>query len=116
VLTRLGNGTIRPAGPAAADAGRYEFLLFVSGASKLSVRAIADTRRLCDLHLAGRYHLSVVDIHEARTVLRPGLLVSPTLIKTQPQPERKHVGDLSNAAKVLEVLGIRATDSPTERG
>jgi circadian clock protein KaiB len=100
-------------GPKAQDdATCYELMLFVSGASKLSARAIADAKRLCDSHLAGRYHLDVVDINEESAVLCPGLLVSPTLIKIRPLPERKHVGDLSDAADVLEMLGIPAAGAP----
>ena len=56
----------------------YELALFVSGASDLSARAIANAARICEAHLSGRYHLSVVDVHEdpaallgSRVVARP---------------------------------------------
>jgi hypothetical protein len=41
-----------------------ELTLFVSGASDLSARAIADARELFDHHLGRRYHLAVVDVHQ----------------------------------------------------
>ena len=67
----------------------YELTLFVSGASDLAARAIANARRLCDLHCAGRYHLSVVDIHEdPSSLLTNNLLATPTLVKSRPTPVR----------------------------
>jgi circadian clock protein KaiB len=88
------------------DEGRYALTLYVSGASELSVRAIAIAKRLCDDHLDDRYELSVVDVHEEDAVLDSEVLASPTLIKHRPLPQRKHVGDLSDTKKVLEALGI----------
>lgn len=74
----------------------YELTLFVSGASDLSARAIADARQLCDTHLAGRYHLAVVDVQEDCTGLVDSeVLATPTLVKNWPLPVRKLVGNLS---------------------
>ena len=65
---------------AALDESDYELTLFVSGASDLAARAIANARRLCDVHLHGRCHLSVVDVHEnPAAVLSSRLLATPTL-------------------------------------
>ena len=51
---------------AAPDETFYDLTLFVSGASDLAARAINNTRSLCDLHMGGRYHLAVVDVHDDR--------------------------------------------------
>ncbi|MGK2947218.1 MAG: circadian clock KaiB family protein, partial [Acidimicrobiales bacterium] len=60
----------------------FELTLIVSGASELSARAIANTTDLCETHMAGRYHLSVVDLHEApASVLSGQVLAAPTLVK-----------------------------------
>src|ERR1700730_9379084 len=92
---------------AGADGSSYELTLFVSGASELSGRAIADTRQLCDAHLAGRYHLSIVDVHDdPAAALSSGVLVAPTLVKNRPLPVRKVVGDLSHPGRVLVALGL----------
>jgi circadian clock protein KaiB len=84
--------------------------LYVSGASELSARAIADTTALCDVHLGGRYHLAIVDVHENPA---PGLssqvIATPTLIRNLPLPERRLVGDLSDTNKVLHALGLPAS-------
>ncbi len=89
----------------------YELTLFVSGASDLSVRAITNARRLCDEHLEGRHHLSVVDVHEdPQALMTSGILAAPTLVRSRPLPVRMLVGDLSHTDKVLLALQI-----PTDR-
>jgi circadian clock protein KaiB len=85
----------------------YELTLFVSGASELSARAITDVRRLCDDHLAGRFALAVVDVHEQPAAARNSRVVAvPTLVKHGPPPERRLAGDLSQTAGVLLALEI----------
>lgn len=92
---------------AARDEERRELTLFVSGASDLSARAIADARALCDVHLDGRYRLSVVDVHEdPAAVLSHGVLAAPTLVRSRPLPLRRFIGDLSHVRDVLLKLEI----------
>ncbi|MCW3014307.1 MAG: circadian clock protein KaiB [Solirubrobacterales bacterium] len=97
---------------------RYELTLFVSGASDLSARAIANARQLCESHLHGRYHLAVVDVHEdPAAVLSSQVLAAPTLIKHRPLPVRRLVGDLSHTDKVLLALDLPvATPAPRAVG
>ena len=93
--------------PAGAEEACYELTLFVSGASDLSARAIANARQLCEIHLDGRYHLSVVDVHDdPAAVLSSQVVAAPTLIKNRPLPVRKLVGDLSDTDKVLLALDL----------
>ena len=93
----------------------YELTLFVSGASALAGRAIANARRLCDLHCNGNYHLSVVDIHEdPGSLLTYNLLATPTLVKTTPGPPRRVVGDLSQRDRVVEALDLPAVPEVRE--
>jgi circadian clock protein KaiB len=103
------------AGP---DETHYELTLFVSGASDLSARAIANARRLCDAQLHGRCHLSVVDVHDnVAAALINGVVATPTLVKSRPLPARKLVGDLSQTDKVLLALELPvARDVPTPPG
>jgi circadian clock protein KaiB len=85
----------------------YELTLFVGGASDLSARAVADARQLCDVHLDGRYRLTVVDVHEsAADVLDGRVLVAPTLVKDLPLPVRRVIGDLSRTEQVLQALEL----------
>jgi c-di-GMP-related signal transduction protein len=44
------------------------------------VRAIANARHLCDVHLAGRGDLSVIDVHvDLDAFLASGIIATPTL-------------------------------------
>lgn len=99
---------------AARGEERIELTLIVSGASDLSARAIANATLLCEENMKGRYHLAVVDLHEAPASITSGqVLAAPTLVKTQPLPIRKFVGDLSRTERVLAALGLPAVDVPT---
>ncbi|MEA2168882.1 MAG: circadian clock protein KaiB [Solirubrobacteraceae bacterium] len=85
----------------------YGLTLFVSGASGLAARAVVDTRRLLDQHLATASRLTVVDIHEDPAAgSRSGILVTPTLVRNTPLPARKVAGDLSDVPRVLAALGL----------
>jgi circadian clock protein KaiB len=94
--------------------------LYVSGASELSARAIADATALCERHLGGRYRLVVVDVHEDPAAVRDNqVIAAPTLIRNLPLPERRLVGDLSDTDKVLQALDLRAagaTSGPARLG
>ena len=90
----------------------YLLRLFVSGASPRSARAIANIKSICDRHAAGLYLLEVVDIYQQPELVRTAQLVAaPTLVKSQPPPERRLVGDLSDHARVLAGLGLRVKES-----
>ena len=84
--------------------------LYVSGASALSARAIADATELCDVLLGGRYRLAIVDVHEnPAAVLSSQVIAAPTLIRNLPLPELRLVGDLSDTDKVVEALELPAS-------
>jgi circadian clock protein KaiB len=95
-----------------ADNTVYELTLFVSGASDLSARAIANATELCETCLTGRYRLAVVDVHEdVVAILDHGVLATPTLVRIQPLPIRRAVGDLSHTDTVLLALGLSPATS-----
>ena len=90
-----------------------ELTLFVNGASELSASAIADARQLCDVHLDGGYHLSIVDVHDdPAAVLSNRVLAAPTLVKHLPLPARKYVGNLSHTDRVLLALELPVASTP----
>jgi circadian clock protein KaiB len=91
----------------ASHSERYELTLFVSGASELSARAIADAQSFCDVHLHGRHQLSVVDVHkDARLGAGAEMIATPTLVRDRPLPVRKVVGDLSRTDRILTALDV----------
>jgi circadian clock protein KaiB len=60
------------------------------------------SRSFCDQHLAGRYHVEVVDLLQDPKRARDDQIVAiPTLVRKLPEPLRKIIGDLSNQERVL---------------
>jgi circadian clock protein KaiB len=93
----------------AADepAAHYSLRLFVTGTTPRSVRAIRNIRAICEDHLQGRYDLEVIDVYQHPERIQPEqIVVIPTLVKEQPLPLRKMIGDLSNTERVLAGLDI----------
>ena len=86
----------------------YRFSLFVSGATSRSARAIRNIKAICDKHLAGKYHIEVVDIYQQPDRLSGEQVVAvPTLVKQHPLPVRKFIGDLSNTERVVNGLDLQ---------
>lgn len=86
---------------------KHKFMLFVSGMSVKSGHAIENIRKICDTHLTNNYELEIVDIsRDKEQAVIHQIVAIPTLIKTQPEPKRIILGDLSDKEKVLYILNI----------
>ena len=92
---------------------RWDLSLFVAGKDHPnSRRAYANLVRICEEHLSGEYHLDVVDITERPDVAASEqLLALPTLVRRQPKPTRRIIGDLGDTDRVLVSLGVKAVGS-----
>jgi circadian clock protein KaiB len=88
----------------------FRFRLYVAGDAQNSVRAVANLTALCEARLAGRHEIEVVDVfgHPARA-LADGVVMTPTVIRVEPAPIRRVVGDLQKTDEVAAVLGMGAT-------
>ncbi len=90
----------------AAGGDAYRLILYVAGASVLSMNAIERIRDVCDHELAGRVQLEVVDVHqEPGRVIEDDIVAVPTLLRKLPAPLRRLVGDLSTQ-RVLVALDL----------
>jgi circadian clock protein KaiB len=86
---------------------QYLFKLYITGATARSTKALANLKRLCDSHLAGRYELEVIDIYQQPAKARhEQILAAPTLVKILPAPLRRFIGDLSDSEQLLAQLQI----------
>lgn len=94
---------------AASSASRKVVLrLYIAGSSDRSIRAIQNAKEICDAHLTGAYELAVIDILEQpRLAIDDHILAVPTLIKKQPLPLRRFIGDLSDRDVVLVGLDLK---------
>ena len=89
----------------------WRLRLYVAGQTPKSITALANLKRLCDGHLAGRYSIEVVDLLEKpQLARRDDIVVIPTLVRQLPPPIRKIIGDLSNMERVLVGLDVLPRD------
>jgi circadian clock protein KaiB len=94
--------------PSKADEEKWDLRLYVAGQTPRSVAAFANLKRLCEEHLAGRYHIEVVDlIKHPQLAAGDQILAIPTLVRKLPQPIRKIVGDLRDTERALVGLQLR---------
>ena len=89
-------------------AKEYRLRLYVAGQTPKSVAAFANLKKICEEHLAGQYHIEVIDLLK-KPQLASGdqILAIPTLVRKLPQPIKKIIGDLSNTERVLVGLDLR---------
>ena len=84
------------------------FRLYVTGGAPPSEQAIANLRELCADALAGDCRIDVIDVLEQPHLAeQEHVLVTPTLVKHEPPPMRRVLGDLSDPDRVLVALQLR---------
>jgi circadian clock protein KaiB len=97
--------------PAAPD--RWILRLYIARHTQKSSLALANLKRICQEHLAGRYEIEVIDLH-----IHPNLAVGhqiiaiPTLVRVIPHPLKKIIGDLTNELRVLVGLDLSPRAEP----
>jgi len=92
---------------------RYKLRLCITGTTSLSARAIVNVRKICEEHLHGQYELEVIDLIEHPEVAaREQVIAAPTLVKSEPPPTRRFIGDMSQSERILRGLGLPADDPP----
>jgi len=99
---------------AAAGPGRDEYVLrlYVTGLTPRSTLAIANVRKICDEHLAGRYELEVIDLYQQPKLAKgEQIIAAPTLIKTLPLPLRRLIGDMSDTERFLVGIDLKPKNS-----
>lgn len=81
--------------------------LYIVGMTQASRTAIANLKAVCDERLAGRYQLEVIDLNQQPALaVQEQIFAAPTLVRVQPEPPRKVIGDLSNQALLLRGLEL----------
>jgi circadian clock protein KaiB len=98
---------------AAYEEGEVWYLrLYVAGQSPKSLHAVANLKRLCEDHLAGRHEVEIIDLVEHPAQAKADdILAIPTLVRRRPEPLRKIIGDLSDRDRVLVSLDIQPAGS-----
>jgi len=87
---------------------KWNLRLYTAGQSPKSLAALANLKRVCDEHLAGRYTIEVVDLLKNPRLAKDDQIVAiPTLVRKLPEPLRRLVGDLSDTERTLVGLQLR---------
>ncbi len=85
----------------------YAMTLFVTGATIRSVQAIANVRAFCEKELSDNYRLEVVDLCDTPERARlDQILAAPTLVRHDPKPARRLIGDMSNQDRLNDMIKL----------
>ncbi len=86
---------------------RYVLRLFVTGMTPRSTRAIRAVRELCEQRLKDRFELEIVDVYQQPQLIQGQQVVAtPTLIKYEPAPLRRIIGDMTDLRRLCLGLGL----------
>ena len=87
---------------------KWNLRLYTAGQSPKSLAALANLKKVCEEHLAGRYSIEVIDLMKNPRLAKDDQIVAiPTLVRKLPEPLRRLVGDLSDTERTLVGLQIR---------
>jgi circadian clock protein KaiB len=85
----------------------WKLCLYVAGPTSKSAAAFRNLEHICEEHLAGRYHIEVIDLTKNPQIARDDQIVAlPAVVRKQPLPFRKIIGDLSNTERALAGLDL----------
>jgi circadian clock protein KaiB len=86
----------------------WQLRLYVMDESPKSIAALANLRTICEGHLKGHYHITVIDLLKKPQLARGDqILATPTVVRKLPVPVRTIIGSLSDTYQVLVGLDLR---------
>lgn len=93
--------------PPPLHAERLLVRLYVAGAGPNSTTAVHNLRTLLAQHAEHRVEVEVIDVLKApERSASEGVFVTPMLVKVEPPPQRRILGNLSCRQTLLSVLGL----------
>lgn len=91
----------------AREKRRVHVRLYVAGEGPNSTTAVKTLRDLLTPQASGHVDLEIIDVlKNPDRGLREGVLVTPMLVKVEPPPERRILGNLSDRAVLFAVLEL----------
>jgi circadian clock protein KaiB len=74
----------------------YRVRLYIGGNSARSGHAVRLVKDVCEEWIGANYILEVIDLHQQLPLAaRDGIVAVPTLVKEEPLPSRRTVGNLT---------------------
>ncbi len=85
----------------------HKFKLFIMGESPKSLNLIEEINVYLEELLGNQFQLAVIDIlQNPETSGEDGVFATPTLVKKEPLPVARIVGDLHDMKKVAHAMGM----------
>lgn len=89
------------------------FQIFVTGQSPRSQRAVENLRSLCAATLGDGFAIEVVDVLERPDLAEhERIIATPTVLRRDPPPPRRVIGDLSDYELAASALGLVGPQLP----
>ena len=90
----------------------WKFKLYIAGETPRSLVAIANLKRVCELHLSKKYSIEVVDLRLHPDLAKIDQIVAtPSLVRQSPAPIKKIIGDLADEQRLLIGMDITVSSS-----
>lgn len=90
-----------------SNASILKLRLYISGKTLNSLLALKNIKKICEEHIQNDYELEIVDLlKDPKLSEEDEILAIPTLVRKNPQPVRKIIGDLSNTEDILQRIGL----------
>ena len=87
----------------------WQLRLYVVDQTVKSREAFANLTQICEIHLKGRYRITVIDLLKHPQLAKGDqILAIPTVVRKLPSPVRTIIGNLSDTARLLVGLDLRS--------
>mgnify|MGYP006300948125 CR=1 FL=1 len=94
---------------------RIHLQLYITGETSRSEKAIINLRRIAEVIRGRGIETEIIDVLEdPDRAEKDKILATPTLIRRQPFPERRIIGDLRNVKRVMRILGLEESSDMVE--
>lgn len=91
----------------------WQLRLYVAGQTPKSLTAFENLKQFCESYLQGRYRITVIDlVKQPHLAKGDQILAIPTVVRKLPKPVRTILGNLSDTARALVGLDLRAAETP----
>jgi circadian clock protein KaiB len=87
----------------------WQLRLYVTNSTPTSLTAFSNLKKICESQLKGCYRITVIDLMKQPQLAKGDqILAIPTVVRKLPKPVRTIIGNLSDSARVLVGLDLRA--------
>jgi len=85
----------------------WKFRIYIAGNTPRAIQAVKNLRKICSSHLSDDYDIEVIDlVTSPHLAERDDIFALPALVRSQPPPTKKIIGDLSNRDEVVQALQL----------